>query len=142
MTTINIDLHLLRAAIKALNITAPIYSATYTNDGSNGDPVTVAIQTRDGVLIWSPGADQPFLDTDPAVSDKQPVRVVDDLTLIPQIGAATERLLNQHGIYTFEDLSKADTDLLLSVMPRRALRCVTLYLRHHHPELLAPSPKE
>ena len=139
MTTIHIDPNLLRAAIKALNITAPIYSATYVD--TNGGAATVAIATRDGDTIWHPGAEA-------AVSDaggncKQPSAVAaDDLTLIPQIGAATQAALNKHGIYTFADLHNADTNLLLSIMPRRALRCVSQFIQTHHPELLAPTPKE
>jgi len=127
MTTISIDLHLFQAAIRALHISAPVYSAIYTDAGD------VAITTRDGTLIWRPA------DTD-AVSDeegncKQLARVADDLTQIPQVGDATEAALNEAGIFTFTQLANADIQLLLSIMPRRTLRCVVLYIQKHHPEL-------
>ncbi len=124
MAVINIDLHLLRAAIRALGITAPVYSAIYTDAGD------VAITTRDGTLLWKPGDAETFKDA----AVPQPLKR-DDLTAIPQIGEATEAALNELGIFTYEQLAQADVDLLLSVMPRRALRCVVRFIQNNCPNI-------
>ena len=113
MSEINIDPHLLQAAIKALGITAPIYAARYTNAGD------VVITTRAGVLIWRPGAAE--------LEPSEPVPF-DNLTVIPQVGQATQANLNTLGIFTFEQLAAADADLLLSIMTPRTLRCIVQYL--------------
>jgi hypothetical protein len=125
MSTISIDLSLFRAAIRALGITAPVYSAIYTDSGE------VAITTRDGTLIWSPGDAAPIAED---AGDRGPI-VRDDLTLIPQVGEVTQTALNKLGLFTFADLARADVDLLLSVMPRRTLRCVVHYIQTNHPKI-------
>ena len=117
---IAIDSHLLQAAIEALGVTAPVYSAVYLDNGA------ISITTRDGVHIWSPTAD----DHGRAFVAPTP-RAADDLTVIPQIGTATEDALNQLGIFTYDELARANTDLLLTVMPRRALRTVCAWLKDH-----------
>ena len=106
---------LLAEAIAALHITAPIYQAAITPSGA------VAITTRDGTATWRPG-DR---------SSSSAAR--DDLTVIPQIGRATQRDLNAIGISTFGQLAAASTELLLTVMTQRTLRVVHQYLATHTP---------
>jgi len=114
MATNTVPPSLLAEAIAALGITAPIYQARITESGA------VEITTRDGPATWHPGS-----------RDRAQTR--DDLTVIPQIGRATQDDLYAIGISTFAQLAAASTDLLLTVMTKRTLRTVHGWLDQNPP---------